>query len=120
MFTLTFNGKPFDPDDFHDALMEAALDKVKEHLHEEISSIRGPVTGEFPVVSVTGNTRENICARVEASPELLALVRQRLSPDDLQRTTFVEQRQPAGHKAFLSYGWEDRDLFRELRAGSLL
>jgi len=29
MFTLTFNGKPFDPDDFHDALMEAALDKVK-------------------------------------------------------------------------------------------
>jgi hypothetical protein len=114
MFTLTFNGKPFDPDDFHDALMEAALDKVKEHLHEEISSIRGPVTGEFPVVSVTGNTLENICARVEASPELLALVRQRLSPDDLQRTTFVEQRQPAGHKAFLSYGWEDRDLAKRI------
>ena len=33
MFTLTFNGKPFDPDDFHDALVDAAVNKIKEHLH---------------------------------------------------------------------------------------
>ena len=45
MFTLTFNGKPFDPDDFHDALMEAALDKVKEHLHEAIFVHSGPTDG---------------------------------------------------------------------------
>jgi hypothetical protein len=114
MFTLTFNGKPFDPDDFHDALMEAAVNKVKEHLHGEISSIRSPVTGEFPAVHITGETLENISARIEGSPEVLALVRERLSPDDLQMTTFIEQKPPVVHKAFLSYGWEDRDLAKRI------
>ena len=114
MFNLTFNGKPFDPDDFQDALMEAAVNKVKEHLHGEISSIRNPVTGEFPVVHIIGETLENISARIEGSPEVLALVRQRLSPDDLQMMTFIENTPPAVHKAFLSFGWEDRDLAKRI------
>ena len=110
MFTLTMNGKPFDPDDFEKAIMEAAANRVKDHLHEQISSIRNPSTGEFPVVQVTGTTLDDISARVEGSPELLRLVRERLAPDDLDRVALIEMRSPGGPKAFLSFGWEDRDL----------
>lgn len=110
MFTLTMNGKPFDPDDFEKVIMEAAANRVKDHLHEQISSIRNPGTGEFPVVQVTGTTLEDISARVEGSRELLQLVRERLGPDDLDRVALIETKSLGGPKAFLSFGWEDRDL----------
>src|SRR5437899_3939541 len=90
MFTLTMNGKPFDPDDFEKAIMEAAANRVKDHVHEQISSIRNPSTGEFPVVQVAGTTLDDISARVEGSPELLSLVRERLGPDDLDRVALIE------------------------------
>jgi len=114
MFTFTLNGRPFDPDDFRDVIMEAAVNKVKEHLHEQISSIRNPRTGEFTVVQVSGTTLENISARVEASTELLKLVQERLSPDDLKRTTLIDSKASEAHKAFISYAWEDRDLAKRI------
>lgn len=42
MFTLTTNGKPFDPDDFEKAIMAAAVNEVNDHLHDQLSSIRHP------------------------------------------------------------------------------
>ena len=112
--SITFDGKPFDSDDFRDALMSSAIEQIKEQLHERISSIRHPATGEFPVVHVSGTTLENISARIEASPELLAVVRERLSPDDLDMTNLTATKQTVVHKAFLSYGWEDRDLAKSI------
>jgi hypothetical protein len=110
MFTLTMNGKPFDPDDFEKAVREAASNQIKEHLHEQLSSIRNPQTGEFPVVHVTGTSLEDISARVEGSPELLQLVRERLDPEDMERVALVETPSSNGPKAFLRFGWEDREL----------
>lgn len=110
MFTLTMNGKPFDPEDFEKVMMEAAANQVKAHLHEQISAIRNPHTGEFAVVQVIGTTLEEISARVEGSPELLQLVRERLSPEDLERITLVEAKSPRSPRVFLSFGWEDHDL----------
>ena len=43
---LTFNGKPFDPEDFTKAITAATVQKLKAHLHEQLSSIRHPETGE--------------------------------------------------------------------------
>lgn len=110
MFKLTMNGKPFDPDDFAKALTEAATNKVKEHLHEQLSSIRHPETGEFPVVQVIGSGLEDLSARVEGSADLLQLVRERVGPDDLAKITLIETKPARVQKAFLSFGWEDREL----------
>jgi hypothetical protein len=110
MVTLTFNGKPFDPEDFTDAVMQAAVDQIKEHLRELIAPVRNPATGEFPVVLITGSTLETIAARVEGSADLLALVQERLDPDDMSRTTFVEVERSAPPRAFLSFAWEDHAL----------
>ena len=54
MFTLTMNGKPFDPEALARAIIVEAVNKMKDHLHEQISSIRHPETGEFPVVRSSG------------------------------------------------------------------
>jgi TIR domain len=108
--SITFNGKPFDPDDFTNAVMSAAVEQIKTHLHETITSVRHPSTGEFPVVHISGTSLENISARVEASPDLLKLVAERVDLEDQERMTLVERTPAHGHKAFLSYGWEDSDL----------
>jgi hypothetical protein len=114
MFKLTFSGEAFDPEKFERAVTDAAAHQAKEHIHEVISSIRNPNTGEFPVVSVTGDALDGIRARVEGSPELLELVRERLGPGDRERVTLIERTRPDLHKAFLSYGWEDRDLAKRI------
>ena len=79
------------------------------HLHEQFSSIRHPETGEFPVVQVVGAEMEDLAVRIEGSPGLLALVRQRISPEDLDKFTLIETAPTARPKAFLSFGWEDHD-----------
>lgn len=114
MFTLTMNDKPFDPKDLEKAIMAEALNKMKDNLHEQLSSIRHPETGEFPVVQVIGSEMEDIAIRIEGSPALLTLVRERISPDDLDKVMLIETT-PTGHpKAFLSFGWEDRELAKTI------
>jgi hypothetical protein len=51
---------------------------------------------------------------VEGSADLLALVRERLSPEDLEKLTMIELKHSGTHKVFLSYAWEDRDLARRI------
>jgi hypothetical protein len=112
--SLTFNGKPFDADDFESALMAAAVEQIKTHLHETITAIRHPSTGEFPVAHISGTALDNISVRVEASVELLKLVQERVGIEDLKRMTLVERTAPDQHKAFLSFGWEDHDLAKRI------
>ncbi len=111
---VTLNGRPFDPDDFQEALMKSVVDHFKEQLHERISGIRDPATGEFPVVYVSGTTLENVSARIDASAELLAIVRERLSPEDLTMTNLVDANTQTRHTAFLSFGWEDREMAEKI------
>jgi|SRR5882724_786850 len=98
--SITFNGKPFDPDDFTAALMSAAVEQIKAQLHERITSIRLPSTGEFPVAHVTGTALDNIAVRVEASAELLKLVQERAGGEDLKRMTLIERTATNSHKRF--------------------
>lgn len=108
--SITFNGKPFDPDDFKAALMNAAVEQLKDQLHERITSIRLPSTGEFPVAHITGTAPDKISVRVEGSAELLKLVQERMGVEDLKSMSLIERPAPDSHKAFLSFGWEDHDL----------
>lgn len=94
--------------------MSAAVEQIKSQLHERITSIRLPLTGEFPVAHVTGTALDNIAVRVEASAELLKLVQARIGVEDLKRMTLIERTPTDSHKAFLSFGWEDHDLAKRI------
>lgn len=111
MIKLEFNGRAFEPKDFTQTLLKAAMEQVAAQLHNQVSTIRDPNTGEFPTVVVSATSIEDIRFRVEGSPELLALVHERLgltSDSDLENTTELEELPPP--KVFLSYAWEDREM----------
>jgi hypothetical protein len=109
MFKLTMNGKPFNPEDFTKTVMEAAATRSKDHLHDQLSSIRHPDTGEFPVLEVVGSSLEDISARVEGSAELLQLARERIGPEDLEKIVLIETASGTAPNAFLSFAWEDHE-----------
>ncbi len=62
--------------------MTEILNAVEEDLRAKIGSIRHPETGEFPVLVVRGSTLENLHVEVTGSPKLIALVHERLHPDE--------------------------------------
>lgn len=110
MIRLEFNGKPFDPQNFTESLLKAAMESVASEMHDKVSAIRHPVTGEFPTVVVFGTSLDDINMRIEGSPDLLALVNERLGVV----TDAVSEGEPelVAHptpKVFLSYASEDKD-----------
>jgi len=115
MIRLEFNGKPLRPGDLEQAFLKAAMEAVGEHVKERIGAVRHPETGEFPTIVIMGDSLDNLSCKVEGSPELLALVKERLGDDD--EIALVETGPMAGPpKAFLSYGWEDRELAEKIAA----
>jgi hypothetical protein len=112
MIRLEVNGRPFNPQNFQEQMMKAVMERVGEHLHARISSIRDPDTGEFPTVVVTATDMADISAQVEGSPALLAIVKQRLSSRDAVPLQELDKSldTPKTPVVFLSYAWEDRSL----------
>lgn len=110
---MTFNGKPFDPKDFTESLMKSLMEKAAEQIREKVCAIRHPETGEFPTVVFSGTSLENMSYKIEGSPELLALVHERLDLTTVDTSApkakipYVVSSPPI---AFMSYAWEDREL----------
>jgi hypothetical protein len=104
---LTFNGKPFNANDFSKALQKQALALIVAQVQEKYGSIRHPVTGEFPTVYAAGDTLEAFKVRIEGSAPLLALVKERFTGDDENLIALVEKPVRAP-KVFLSYAWDDK------------
>jgi hypothetical protein len=109
MIKLEFNGKPFDPRTFEEQMLRAAMNQVAEEMHRKVSAIRHPVTGEFPTVVVNGTSLEDMSMRIEGSPELLALVNERLGAISAESKS-IGPHTPPSPKVFLSWGWEDKAL----------
>lgn len=105
---LTFNGKPFNADDFSRSLERAAVESIVAQVREKFGSIRHPTTGEFATVVATGESLQTLRMRVEASAELLDIIKAKYAGDDLP-IEFVTT-SGATPKVFLSYAWENRDL----------
>src|SRR5262245_6992489 len=103
---LKLNGRPMRPGDFEKALTRAAVKSVQNHLRSRIEAVRLPATGEFPTVILDGTSLTDISARIEGSPDLLKLVKERLSSEDLAMLKFPEPSKDA-IRVFLSYGGED-------------
>ncbi len=111
MIKFEFNGKPFDPKNFTEIIMKAAMEGLAKQLHDKVSVVRHPETGEFPTVVVSGTSLENMKLRVEGSPELLELVKERLGTTTINESEDLPERLDSPPpKVFLSYAWEDRDL----------
>lgn len=108
MIKLLLNGKPFNPKTFEEQLMRATMEAVAAELHERVSAIRHPITGEFPTVVVEGSSLSDLSLRIEGSPELLQLVNERLGTTSAEESTANEPPKKAPPKVFLSWGWEDR------------
>jgi hypothetical protein len=109
---LLFNGRPFDPKDFVEQITKSLMQQAGAHLQEKLSSIRHPETGEFPTVLVTATGLNDIKAQVEGSPELLAIVHERLGA-----TAGIAENEdgrsdmgPVPPRVFLSYAFEDSEL----------
>lgn len=108
MIKLLLNGRPFNPKTFEEQLIRAAMEAAAAELHEQVSSIRHPATGEFPTVVVEGSSLSDLSLRIEGSPELLQLVNERLGTTSFEESAVNESANKAPPKVFLSWGWEDR------------
>lgn len=110
MIKLLLNGKPFNPKTFEEQLMRAAMESVAAEMHERVSSIRHPDTGEFPTLVVEGSSLSDLSLRIEGSPELLQLVNERLGTTSAEKSVVCEQAAKTSPKVFLSWSWQDRSL----------
>jgi hypothetical protein len=113
---MTYEGRPFSADSFAADLQKAALDSVKAQLRERFSAIRHPATGEFPTVLVHGEALDDVRLSIEGSPELLAIVRDRMSDDEKDASTFLPA-EAGPPKAFLSFSFDDHALAAEIAKG---
>jgi len=112
LIKFEFDGKPFNPQNFTETLLKAAMESVAEEIHQKVCAIRHPDTGEFPTVIVSGTSLEDMSLRIEGSPELLELVNERLgvttdNDHEIETEAAVIKSLP---KVFLSYAWEDKEL----------
>lgn len=111
MIKFEFNGAPFNARTFEETILKAAMEAVAEQLRKKVGAIRHPETGEFPTIVVSATSLEDMKLRVEGSPELLALVNERLeltnsdAPDD--SISPLDRPAPI---VFMSYASEDRAL----------
>lgn len=108
MIKLLINGRPFNPKTFEEQLMRDAMEAAAAEMHERVSAIRHPETGEFPTVVVEGSSLNDLSLRIEGSPELLHLVNERMGTTASAEGSLNVSDMKTPPKVFLSWGWEDR------------
>jgi hypothetical protein len=111
MIKFSIGGKSVDPRNLKDAMMAAVLEGLRSQITEKLGTIRDPDTGEFPTVVIRGDSIEHLTLHVEGSPNLVALVKERLGMEEENR---AEDIAPAAPRVFLSYTADDIDLARRI------
>jgi hypothetical protein len=109
MIHFEVNGRRVNPRDFGDAVMQAVLQGIEAQIREKVGSIRDPETGAFPTVVVRGDSLDNMQMHVEGSPEIIALVSQRLGIETGE-TDVTPDAFAGPPRAFLSYTSADAAL----------
>jgi len=94
-----------------------AVASVAQEMRDRLSAIRHPETGEFATVVAEGDALGDMRFRIEGSAALLEIVKARLLPEELEGMTFAAIDAESVPRAFLSYGWEDRELARKIAEG---
>lgn len=112
MIRFCIGGRSVNPRDLEDAVTAAILEKIGDEVRAKIGSIRDPDTGEFPTVIIFGDSIEQLSVRIEASPKLVQLVKERLGMSD--ENPAVTPKSFAYPKVFLSYASENRETAQQL------
>lgn len=115
--TFEIDGRPIDPSKMGDAIMAAVLKGIEEEVRAKIGSIRHAETGEFPVVVVRGRNLDNLSCEVTGSPELLAIVNERLYGAEGEQNVESENPSVEGKPmpvAFLCHASEDKEIVRRI------
>lgn len=113
---MRYKGTPFNANSFAENVEKAILNSVKGELRERFTAIRHPDTGEFPTVVVRGETIDDLRLSIEGSPALLELVKERMSDNEKDASTFVPT-QAGPPKAFLSFSFDDHTLAAKIANG---
>lgn len=109
MIKFIIGGRSVDPNKIEDVLMTTVLESITAQVREKIGSIRDPATGEFPTMVVRGSSLDDLKISVDGSPEIIALVQQRLGiGSDNEEQVMKETDGPPS--VFLSYASEDVQL----------
>lgn len=106
MIYFEINGRRVNPRNFEDAMTQAVLHSLEAQIKERVGSVRDPDTGEFPTVVVRGDSLENLQMHVEGSPEIIALVSERLGIES-EGSDVTSDTVPEPPRAFLSYTSND-------------
>jgi len=114
-FNFQIDGRTVRPEDIGDALMRAALESAEAQVRAKLQGIRDPDTGEFPVVSIEGESLSNLAFQVSGSPKLIALVQSALAEAETEeaRVSSGDSRTPI---AFLCHSSKNKDLVSRLDA----
>jgi len=117
--TLLFNGRPFNPKNFKDALMAQVIQQMAAQVRARIGSIRDPDTGEFPTIVVHGNKIDDLKLTIEGSDTLIARVKEVLadhitSDEESGAADQEEPAMPTSPRVFLSWGSPDEALATRL------
>jgi len=108
MIQFIIGGRQVTPGNFGNAIEHCVLKGIREQIQETVGSIRGPDTGEFPTIVVRGNSLDNLTMYVEGSPEMIALVSERLGLTDDEKEQ-QEQEMDKEPIVFLSYTSDDTE-----------
>ncbi len=111
MFEIKMNGRKINPKDLAKELEKAVVNQAKQAIKEKVGTIRHPETGEFINVVSSGNTLKDMKVKVEGSPELIELAKERLGILKSEELMNTEVKKP---NVFLSYASEDLELAKYL------
>lgn len=115
MLKITVGGKSIRPDQFADEMMKQVFKNAVDELRERYSAIRHPKTGEFPTVIVLGTSLDDFSLRLEGSKELMDIVREKFSDEELEGVELYATDAPKiTPKVFLSYAGEDQEDARRI------
>lgn len=99
--------------DLGDAIDDLLFKAVADSLHEQLSGVRDPETGEFPVVAVRGNDLSNLSLEISGSDRVVELAKQRLGVSN-DTDEEIAEHPVKKMKVFLSHASEDKPLARRI------
>ena len=106
-------GKRVNANNLGDALEDMMFSAVADQLRKELSGVRDPETGEFPVVAFRGSDLSNLTIEITGSERVIRLAQERLGIDeDLGNAMKEPSKKPT--KVFLSHASEDKQIARQI------
>lgn len=104
---ITFEGKPFDPDDFIKVLKNGVQSRLAEDLRGKAASIRDPQTGEFSVVVASPIDKDGFELRIEGSSHIIDLIKSSFASGDDTGSEKSVSHSSSNPIVFFSFAYED-------------